>query len=79
MMEHYYPNSNWLNLRRDVFEKLQNYKTENFIPTWEQTIEKLLSKAENTEIKKSVVAINPVLLKFDGFALCILTVLSGFR
>ena len=54
MMEHYYPNSNWLNLRRDVFEKLQNYKTENFIPTWEQTIEKLLAKAENTEIKKSV-------------------------
>lgn len=46
MMEHYYPNSNWFNLRRDVFEKLQNYKTENFIPTWEQTIEKLLLKAE---------------------------------
>ncbi len=50
MMEHYYPNSNWLNLRRDVFEKLRQFKTENFIPTWEQTIEKLLSNAE----KKSV-------------------------
>ncbi len=46
MMEHYYPNSNWFNLRRDVFEKLQNYKTENFIPTWEQTIEKLLAQTE---------------------------------
>lgn len=46
MMEHYYPNSNWLNLRRDAFEKLRRYKTENFIPTWEQAIERLLSEAK---------------------------------
>ncbi len=52
MMEHYYPNSAWLNLRRDTFEKLQNYKMQRGLPTFEQALEKLL--AEETEIKKSV-------------------------
>ena len=54
MMEHYYPNSNWLNLRRDIFERLQNYKSQNFIPTWEKTFEKLLSNAENIKDKTEV-------------------------
>lgn len=45
MMEHYYPNSAWLNLRRDVFEQLREYKTKNFIPSWERTFEKLLASA----------------------------------
>jgi len=53
MMEHYYPNSAWLSLRRDVFEKLQDYKMQRGIPTFEQALEKLLL-AEETEIKKSV-------------------------
>ena len=55
MMEHYYPNSNWLNLRRDIFERLQNYKSANFIPTWEKTFEKLLSNAENSGDKTEIV------------------------
>ena len=42
MMEHYYPNSAWLRLRRDVFDRLYEYKVRNGIPTWEQTLEKLL-------------------------------------
>jgi len=42
MMEHYYPNSAWLNLRRDVFEKLQNYKMRGGLPTFEQALESLL-------------------------------------
>ncbi len=54
MMEHYYPNSAWLNLRRDIFERLREYKTKNFIPSWEKAFEKLLAQAEEeTEIKKS--------------------------
>jgi hypothetical protein len=52
MMEHYYPNSAWLSLRRDVFEKLQDYKMQRGIPTFEQALEKLLL-AEEAEIKKS--------------------------
>ncbi len=46
MMEHYYPNSAWLNLRRDVFEKLQNYKIQRGLPTFEQALEGLLPDDE---------------------------------
>jgi hypothetical protein len=53
MMEHYYPNSAWLGLRRDVFERLKNYKMGHGFPTWEQALEKLLL-ADEAEIKKSV-------------------------
>ena len=42
MMEHYYPNSAWLCLRRDIFERLSRYKIENGFPTWEQTFENLI-------------------------------------
>ncbi len=42
MMEHYYPNSAWLRLRRDVFDRLYDYKVRNGIPTWEQTLERIL-------------------------------------
>ena len=42
MMDHYYPNTAWLCLRRDVFEKLARYKMEHAIPTWEQAIESLI-------------------------------------
>jgi len=42
MMDHYYPNSAWLCLRRDVFDRLARYKTEQGIPTWEQTIESII-------------------------------------
>ena len=53
MMEHYYPNSAWLNLQRETFEKLQNYKMRRGLPTFEQALETLLS-ADEAEIKKSV-------------------------
>src|SRR5271156_6118858 len=44
MMEAYYPNSVWLNLRRDVFERLNEYKTQRGIPTWEQALEEVLPR-----------------------------------
>jgi hypothetical protein len=46
MMDHYYPNSVWLNLSRDVFERLYQYKTQHGIPTWEQALEKVLPAEE---------------------------------
>ena len=49
MMEHYYPNSAWLRLRRDVFDRLHNYKIRHAIPTFEQVLEKLLPITEETE------------------------------
>ncbi len=42
MMEMYYPNSAWLNIRKDVFDKLQKYKMQNGITSWEQALENLL-------------------------------------
>lgn len=46
MMDLYYPNGAWLRLRRDVFERLYQYKVQHAIPTWEQAFEKLLSAEE---------------------------------
>jgi len=48
MMDLYYPNTAWLNLRRDVFERLQAYKVLHGIPSWEQTIERILAEAQET-------------------------------
>jgi hypothetical protein len=47
MMDAYYPNSAWLSLRKDVFDKLHRYKMMHGIPTWEQAFEMML--AENAE------------------------------
>jgi hypothetical protein len=44
MMSHYYPNSAWLNLHRDAFDRLHQYKIEHGIPTWEQALERLLDE-----------------------------------
>jgi hypothetical protein len=46
MMDTYYPNSAWLCLRRDVFDRLYEYKMRNGIPTWEQTLERVLPAEE---------------------------------
>jgi hypothetical protein len=47
MMEQYYPNSAWLCLRKDVFDRLYQYKSHQGFPTWEQALESLLPVAQN--------------------------------
>jgi len=42
MMDFYYPNSVWVNLRRDVFDRLYLYKMQHSLPTWEQALEEIL-------------------------------------
>jgi hypothetical protein len=42
MMDEYYPNTAWLCLRRDTFNRLHQYKIDRGIPTWEQTLESML-------------------------------------
>ncbi|HEY0547748.1 MAG TPA: DUF6084 family protein [Pyrinomonadaceae bacterium] len=49
MMDIYYPNTAWLCLRRDVFNRLQQYKMNRGIPTWEQTLESLLPNVAAVE------------------------------
>ena len=46
MMDSYYPNTAWLCLRRDVFERLSQYKTQRGISTWEQVMETMLAEEE---------------------------------
>lgn len=46
MMETYYPNSAWLRVRRDIFERLYEYKVRHGIPTWEQALERMLETEE---------------------------------
>ena len=43
LMSIYYPNSVWLNLHRDTFERLYRYKMEHGIPTWERALEQILA------------------------------------
>ena len=47
MIEIYYPNTAWLCLRRDVFDRLNLYKMRQGIPTWEQTLESILPESES--------------------------------
>jgi Family of unknown function (DUF6084) len=46
MMDSYYPDTAWLCLRRDVFERLYDYKVGRGIPTWEEVVEKMLRAEE---------------------------------
>jgi hypothetical protein len=46
MMDSYYPNTAWLSLRRDVFQRLYQYKIQHGIPTWEQALESVLPVEE---------------------------------
>jgi len=46
MMDLYYPNSAWLCLRRDVFERLHQHKIHMGAPTWEEMLESLLAAVE---------------------------------
>jgi hypothetical protein len=42
MMNMYYPNSAWLRIRQDVFDRLYQYKSEAGVATWEEALERLL-------------------------------------
>lgn len=46
MMERYFPNSAWLRLRKDVFDRLYQYRAQRGLPTWEDTLQRLLNGAE---------------------------------
>ncbi len=42
MMDDYYPNTTWLRLERDTFDRLYQYKVRHGILTWEQLLDKLV-------------------------------------
>jgi hypothetical protein len=52
MMDAYYPNSAWLTLRRDVFERVYEYKVRHGIQSWEEALNSLLSAAEEEPVRR---------------------------
>ena len=46
MMDEYYPNSAWLSVHRDIFERLYEFKVRNGIPSWEEALDRLLAPVE---------------------------------
>ena len=46
MMDTYYPNSAWLSVRRDVFDRLYQFKMRNGMPTWEEALDAVLPVEE---------------------------------
>ncbi|MBX6311306.1 MAG: hypothetical protein IRY99_00040 [Isosphaeraceae bacterium] len=46
LMDRYYPNSAWLCLRKDVFDRLNQYRSRQGLPSWERALERLLAAAE---------------------------------
>jgi len=46
MMDLYYPNSAWLCLRKDVFDRLQDFKRARAAIDWDQAIERLLDESQ---------------------------------
>jgi Family of unknown function (DUF6084) len=48
LMDVYYPNSAWLALQKDTFEKLYQYKVREGIPTWEEALERALNAVSET-------------------------------
>jgi hypothetical protein len=50
MMEMYYPNSAWLCLRKDVFDRLARYKSQRGLPGWEQALESLLDETQEQTV-----------------------------
>jgi hypothetical protein len=44
LMNHHYPNSAWLSVRRDIFDRLSEFKRQNSLLTWENVFELLLAQ-----------------------------------
>ena len=51
LMDHYYPNSVWLRLHRDTFDRLAEYKRRHAIVTWEEVLERALPEAEAVKVR----------------------------
>ena len=50
LMDHYYPNTALLSLRKDVFERLERYRRDHGLLTWEHALDRLLSSASEPVI-----------------------------
>jgi hypothetical protein len=47
LMEHHYPNSAWISVARDSFDRLWSFKRKAGLETWEQVFDRLLPDSED--------------------------------
>jgi len=52
LMDHHYPNSAWISLDRNIFDRLYEYKRRHGCATWEKTMECLLAQSEDVQMTK---------------------------
>lgn len=57
-IDSHYPETAWLRLPRDVFDRLYLYKVSRGIPMWKEVINQLLDQAERDEIASQRAAVN---------------------
>jgi hypothetical protein len=48
LMDEHYPNSAWLAIGRETFDRLYEFKVREGIPTWDQAIERALASVRET-------------------------------
>jgi hypothetical protein len=46
MIARYYPNSAWIRLHKDLFDRLYQYKARHALPTWEDVVTRLLQASD---------------------------------
>jgi hypothetical protein len=49
VMALYFPNSAWLRIHKDTFDRLHAYRARHALPSWEAALENLLSASESQE------------------------------
>jgi hypothetical protein len=49
LIDRYFPDTGWLRVRRDVFDRLYAYRARNALLSWERTLEALLDNADGKE------------------------------
>ena len=52
MMARYYPNSTFIRLHKDVFDRLYQFKATRGLPTWEDVVVRLLQMSEQVETSR---------------------------
>src|SRR5580704_11992897 len=50
MMQSYYPDSAWLRLHKDTFDRLYAYKMQRGIPSWEEALESIIPAQEEEKV-----------------------------
>lgn len=53
MMEHYYPGSRWIRVRKDLLERLTEYKRRSALLTWDEALQTLLEQSEVSQEEAS--------------------------